>query len=97
MKRRNHRYFWPLMLALFFLSTANNHAGKGGWLAIVLPGILLFLALKIMTDCFPIFGRTIGFLGRVLRDILFFPRQKKTKDKTRTGARSMQPRINFRR
>ncbi len=97
MKRVHHNYYWPFYLALFFLSIANDHAGQGGWLALLLPGILLFLALKIMTDCFPIFGRTIGFFGGVLRDILFFPWQRKTKEKTKTGARSMQPRINFRR
>ncbi len=95
--KRVDKYYWPFYLALFFLSIANSHAGQGGWLSIVLPGILLFIAYKFMSDCFPFIGKTFRFFFHLLTYLPLFPRQRKTKDKTTTGARSMQPRINFRR
>lgn len=95
-KRKHHNYFWPFILGLFLLGMANDYAGQGGWLTILLPGILLFLGFKVMTDCFPLFGRTIKWTGACLRDLLFFFWRKDSKTKN-TSARETQPRVNFRR
>ncbi len=95
MKKPVLRNFYIFCLALILLEIANEHAGQGGWLLIILPGILLFLSFKYMSDCFPLFGRTIRWVGGLLSDLLFFFWRKDTK-KT-TGAKGTQPRVNFRR
>ncbi len=94
MKKRHYIPYWPFFLALFLLSVANGHAGQGGWLSIVLPGILLLLAYKFMIDCFPFIGKTLRFFLHLLTYLPIFPRQRVSKDQT-TGAKKAQPTTHF--